>query len=553
MSSFVSSMVQKVAVIGAGISGLTSIKSCLEEGLEPTCFESGPDIGGLWRFKEEPEPGRANIYESVVLNSSKERLAFSDFPPAAELANNMHHSEVLLYLRQYAQNFGLLRHIRFQTAVVNISQTADYADTGQWVVETEGRDGRQESEVFDAVMVCVGHFTTPNLPLKDFPAIESFIGKYFHSWEYRNAEDMREKRVVVIGIGSSGGDIAVEISQVAKQVYLCSRSGAWVISRVGPRGLPVDMMYTSRKNEMLKSLFPSLSNRIMENKLNQVFDHELYGLKPQHSISEKNTVVSDALPARIISGRIRLKENIKEFRGSTLVFADGSAVDQVDVVVFATGYNYSFPFLPPDLQDKCGQGPQHRLYRHVFALGLTSPTLAVVGLIDGFGAVNLLAELQARWATRVFKGLISLPTQEAMMEDIKRERAKRCKRFTDGKNNPLLVDVLPYMDSLAVEAGVRPNILRLFLSDPKLAWHVLLGPCTPYQYRLIGPGKWDGARRAILTQWERVHTPFRARQAESGPPTAMISYGLIGFLTGATILTFCFYKNLHLKISCFFS
>lgn len=81
-----------------------------------------------------------------------------------------------------------------------------------------------------------------------------------------------------------------------------------------------------------------------------------------------------------------------------------SFVWQVDVVVFATGYNYSFPFLAPDLQGKCGPDPLHRLYRHVFALGLTSPTLAVVGLIDGFGAVNLLAELQARWATRVFKG-----------------------------------------------------------------------------------------------------------------------------------------------------
>ncbi|XP_077389821.1 flavin-containing monooxygenase 5-like isoform X2 [Festucalex cinctus] len=277
-------MVQKVAVIGAGISGLTSIKSCLEEGLKPTCFESGPDIGGLWRFKEEPEPGRANIYESVVLNSSKERMAFSDFPPPAELPNNMRHSEVLLYLRMYAQNFGLLQHVRFQTAVVSVRQTADFADTGQWTVETEGSDGRRESEVFDAVMVCTGHFNTPHLPLKHFPGIDSFNGKYFHSWEYRNSEGLRGKRVVVIGIGSSGGDIAAEISRVAEKVYLSSRSGAWVVSRVGPWGLPVDMLHVSRMDAMLQRRFPSYSNRIAEKMFNRVFNHELYGLKPRHGI-----------------------------------------------------------------------------------------------------------------------------------------------------------------------------------------------------------------------------------------------------------------------------
>ncbi|XP_051929181.1 flavin-containing monooxygenase 5-like isoform X4 [Hippocampus zosterae] len=509
MSSFVSSMVQKVAVIGAGISGLTSIKSCLEEGLEPTCFESGPDIGGLWRFKEEPEPGRANIYESVVLNTSKERLAFSDFPPAAELANNMHHSEVLLYLRQYAQNFGLLRHIHFQTAVVNIRQTADYADTGQWVVETEGRYGRQESEVFDAVMVCSGLFTTPNLPLKDFPGIESFTGKYFHSHEYRPTEGMRGKRVVVIGIGSSGGDIAVEISQVAKQVYLCSRSGAWITSRVGPRGLPADMMYTSRMDEMLKSLFPSLSNSIMENKLNQVFDHELYGLKPRHRISEKNPVVSDALPARIISGRIRLKENIKEFRESTLVFADGSAVDQVDVVVFATGYKYSFPFLSLNLQEKLGF--HLCLYKHVFPPGLSKPTLAMVGLIFGQGSQSPLAEMQARWATRVFKGLAKLPTEERMLDKIATETGTMNQRYACYEGTPKQVNYMSYLDSVASRIGVKPNMALLLLKDPRLAFQVFFGPITSYQYRLSGPGRWAGARQAIFSQWDRVVQPFNKK------------------------------------------
>ncbi|XP_077441050.1 flavin-containing monooxygenase 5-like isoform X2 [Vanacampus margaritifer] len=434
----VGSMVQTVAVIGAGPSGLASIKSCLDEGLEPTCFESGPDIGGLWRFKEEPEPGRANIYQSVIINTSKEMMAFSDFPPPAHFPNNMHHSEVLLYLRLYARSFGLLQHIRFQTTVVGVRQTPDFAATGRWEVETEHCDGRRECHVFDAVMVCTGHYTTPHLPLSDFPGIESFEGKYFHTWEYRNPEGLQGKRVVVVGMGNSGGDIAVDISRVAEKVYLSTRSGAWVLSRVGLGGLPQDLFGNSRMDALKMKLFPSRVNQMMEKELNRAFDHQLYGIRPKHTYVSQVPVVNDDLPARIISGRVQIKPNLKRFTASDAIFDDGSVIHEVDVVVFATGYGSSFPFLPPDLQSKCSPGPQHRLYRHVLALGLAPPTLVVIGLIDGLGPVNLVAELQARWATRVFKGLIRLPSQEAMMKDIERESATRRKRFPLSAVSPML-------------------------------------------------------------------------------------------------------------------
>ncbi|XP_029988417.1 dimethylaniline monooxygenase [N-oxide-forming] 5-like [Sphaeramia orbicularis] len=502
-------MVQRVAVIGAGISGLTSIKSCLDEGLEPTCFESSHDIGGLWRFKEEPEPGRANIYFSVILNSSKERMAFSDFPPPAELPNNMHHSEVLQYLRLYAQAFNLLQHIYFQTTVTAVSKGPDPAVEGQWVVETEGRDGQRQTHVFDAVMVCTGHFTKPHLPLQDFPGIETFEGRYFHTWEYCNAEGLQRKRVVVIGVGGSGGDIAVDISRVAEKVYLSSRSGAWVVSRVGQGGIPVDMLGNSRMDMMLQKFFPSWSVRTAEKKLNDVFDHRLYGLKPDHSIFAQNAVVSDELPGRIISGRVQVKPNVKEICGSSVIFVDGSIIDKVDVVVFATGYNYSFPFLPPALQSKSGY--RLRLYKHVFPPGLTRPTLAVVGFVHGLGSLTPLAEMQARWATRVFKGLTSLPSEKNMMEEIEKDTELMHQRFVLSERNPIQVDYIPYLDSLADLVGVRPNLPWLFLKDPRLALQVFMGPCTAYQYRLTGPGQWAGARQAILTQWERVLQPFRTR------------------------------------------
>nr|XP_057930295.1 flavin-containing monooxygenase 5-like isoform X2 [Doryrhamphus excisus] len=539
-------MVQKVAVIGAGISGLTSIKACLDEGLEPTCFESSHDIGGLWRFKE-PEPERANIYFSVVLNSSKERMAFSDFPPPAELPNNMHHSEVMLYLRLYAQTFRLLQHIRFQTSVARVRPTPDFATTGQWEVETERRDGPRESQVYDAIMVCTGHFTTPHLPLQDFPGIENFKGKYLHSWEYRNTDGLQGKRVVVIGIGSSGGDIAVDISRVAEKVYLSTRSGAWIVSRVGSRGLPVDMLGTSRMNMTLQRLFPSWSSRMVEKKLNSVFDHELYGLKPPHGIFAQNAVVSDDLPARIISGRVQVKPNVKEFRDSALVFADGSVIDQVDVVVFATGYNYSFPFLPPALQEKSGY--RLCLYKHVFPPSLSKPTLAVVGFVHGLGSLTPLAEMQARWATRVFKGLLKLPPEETMLDKIATETETMHNRYACSERTPIQVDYIPYLDSVADKIGVRPSIARLLLKDPRLALQVLLGPCTSYQYRLTGPGQWAGARQAIFAQWDRVVQPFKTRVGPKASRTGVVprarssSKLSMVLFSGAALLCCCLYNK----------
>ncbi|XP_054458151.1 flavin-containing monooxygenase 5-like [Anoplopoma fimbria] len=537
-------MVQKVAVIGSGVSGLTSIKACLDEGLEPTCFESSHDIGGLWRFKEEPEPGRANIYQSVVINSSKEMMSLSDFPPPADLPNNMHHSEVLMYLRLYADAFKLLQHIHFQTSVVCVRQTQDFAETGRWEVETESRDGQKETGVFDAVMVCTGHFTQPHLPLKDFPGIESFEGRYFHSWDYRNAEGLQGKRVVVIGIGNSGGDIAVDISRVAERVYLSTRSGAWMVSRVGAGGLPADLV-TSRVYMMMKKLFPSLINRMVEKKLDKAFNHRLYGLKPKHGFFTQIPLVNDDLPARIISGRVQVKPNVKEFCGSRAVFDDGSFVDKVDVVVFATGFNYSFPFLPSALQAKSGY--RLRLYKHVFPPALTKPTLAVVGFIHGFGAINPLAEMQARWATRVFKGLTTLPSEETMMKEIEKDTVAMHQRYACSERNPLQVNYIPYMDSLAELVGVRPNILWLFLTDPRLALQVLLGPCTPYQYRLTGPGKWAGARQAIFTQWDRVHQPFRTRVVPEPETRSSSKWSIIVIVSGVALLCcFCYNNTLLL-------
>ncbi|XP_005528712.1 PREDICTED: dimethylaniline monooxygenase [N-oxide-forming] 5-like [Pseudopodoces humilis] len=518
-------MAKKVAIIGGGSSGLCAIKACLQEGLEPVCFERTGDIGGLWRFEERPEDGRASIYRSVIINTSKEMMCFSDFPIPEDFPNYMHNSKIMEYFRMYAQHFDLLRHIRFRTSVCRVSKRPDFASSGQWEVVTESQ-GKQEAAVFDAVLVCSGHHTDAHLPLSSFPGIEKFKGRYLHSRDYKDAQAFTNKRVVVIGIGNSGSDLAVEISQTAQQVFLSTRRGAWILNRVGDQGYPIDTILTTRIKTFLQGLLSlSVACDYMESKLNARFDHSRYGLKPKHRVFHQHPTVNDDLPNRIISGRVRVKPNIQEFTETSAIFEDGTRED-VDAVVFATGYSFSFPFLE-GFKVVENQIP---LYKFMFPPDLEKPTLAFIGFIQPLGAIMPISELQCRWATRVFKGLSELPPQHDMEADIEQKKEAMAKRYVKSQRHTIQVDYIPYMDELACQLGVKPNLLTLFLTDPKLAMEVAFGPCTPYQYRLRGPGAWPGAREAILTQQQRILKPLQTRHVEesTSAPTMPLIFKLVG-------------------------
>ncbi|XP_056337117.1 flavin-containing monooxygenase 5-like [Danio aesculapii] len=538
-------MAKRVAIIGGGTSGLACIKCCLDEGLEPVCFETSDDIGGLWRFKENPDPDRASIYHSLIINTSKEMMCYSDYPIPAHFPNYMHNSLIMEYFRMYAEHFQLKRHIRFQTRVLHVTPRPDFPHSGQWDVETESKDGQRKKQVFDAVMVCTGHHCHPHLPLKDFPGIDKFKGKFLHSRDYKNPEDWRGKRAVVIGIGNSGGDIAVELSRMAKQVYLSTRKGSWILNRVGDSGVPFDMIINNRAIMwFLDSLPVKYRNKLGESRLNKRFDHKLYGLQPEHRVFSQHPMVNDDLPNRILSGTVSVKPNVQEFRGSSVVFEDGTVEDDIDLVVFATGYTFSFPFLSSHVIPVSNN--KVSLYKFVFPPALERSTLAVIGLIQPLGAIMPISEMQARWATRVFKGLCKLPSMNAMMKDIKAKEQAMTQRYVAAQRHTIQVDYIPYMDELAKQVGVRPSIMRLLLTDPRLAFNIMFGPCTPYQFRLHGPGQWEGARQAILTQWDRVVEPLKTRCTKE-PQSQSFSHSLVFSVSVAGLLSALYYSRASLQ------
>ncbi|NWV00231.1 FMO4 monooxygenase, partial [Upupa epops] len=500
-------MVRHVAVIGAGVGGLASIKCCLDEGLEPTCFERSEDIGGVWRYTDSTDGGRISVYRSVITNTSKEMSCFSDFPYPADFPNYLPHGFVQEYFQMYAQHFNLLQHIHFKTTVLNVRKRPDFATSGQWEVVTE-TNGVQKSHVFDAVMVCTGHYQEPYLPLACFPGIDTcFKGQYLHSQEYKDAEAFRGKRVLVVGTGNTGGDLAVELSHVAAKVFLSARSSTWVISRISDQGFPLDMVNNTRFKHFLDWLLPSaLTKRIRFRKFNSWFNHKNYGLASTKS-SNLKVIVNEELPFCLLSGTVVLKPNVKEFTENSAVFEDGTTEESIDVVLFATGYIFPFPFLEESIRSLFDNN--RSLYKCIFPPQLEKPTLAIIGLIQLTGSVMVGSEMQARWVTGIFAGWNKLPPASKMMADV-------LKKMPPVKRNPhesenLKISFLSYTDEIASCAGIKPSVLRLLLTDPRLALAVFFGPCTPYQYRLVGRGKWIGARDAIMTQWQRTLKPLSTR------------------------------------------
>ncbi|XP_047393757.1 flavin-containing monooxygenase 5-like [Sciurus carolinensis] len=171
---------KRIAVLGSVACGLSSVNCCLDEDLESVCFERTDDSGGLCMFQENPEKGRVSIYKLVIINTSKERMCFSEYTIPDHYLNFMHNSQVLEYFEMYAKDFNLLKGIQFKTVVYSVKKRPDFSNSGQWEVVTEC-EGKREVNVFDGVILCTGHHTNAHLPLKSFPGSKRKTVELLHS------------------------------------------------------------------------------------------------------------------------------------------------------------------------------------------------------------------------------------------------------------------------------------------------------------------------------------------------------------------------------------
>jgi len=511
-------MKKRVGIIGAGASGLAAIKICLEEDFTPFCMEQEPFIGGLWQFT--PDERHSTVYRSTVINTSKEMMAFSDFPIPKEYPSYMHNSQILEYFNSYAKHFGLYQYIQFETKVINVKKHPDFDSNGKWIIRFQQKEVEKE-ETFDSVVVSSGHHWKTRLP--KFEGMDVFQGKQIHSHSYKDHVGFENKSVVVVGIGNSGADVAVELSRHSKHVYLSTRSGAWILDRIARNGLPGDLGSNSR---LLQWIPDSIRNDTFRRNLERKYgDLTNYGLKPSFPILSAHPTVNGELVGRIATGSITVHPNIKKLTSNTVIFDNGVEV-QADIVIYCTGYDFSFPFLDPSA-DVHITDFNVRLYKYVFPPGHAKNTLAFIGLIQPWGAIMPISELQCRWAMRVFNGKVKLPSKKEMEQDIEFKIAQMNKRYKRSARHTIQIDYVDYMDEIAKLIGVYPLTLEVLRNDPWLLKHLLLGPAVPAQYRLTGPNaKPELAKNIIQNVYVRTLYPTRTRppnETEVKEPTPSLN------------------------------
>ncbi|XP_015921712.1 flavin-containing monooxygenase 5 isoform X2 [Parasteatoda tepidariorum] len=497
---------KRAAVIGGGPCGLGAVKALKDEGIEAVCFERTGYIGGLWRYHDDDVDGIASVMKTTIINTSKELGAMSTFPPPAEYPNYMHNTLMYEYIIKAAEKAGTSQHVRFYHETKLIEKAEDYEETGRWKVTNKNtQTGELVAETFDFVCVCIGHHVYPNIPT--LPNQEEFEGKIMHTHSLKKVDAFEDQKVVVLGVGNSGMDAAVELSAVTKQVYLSSRRGSWIIPRIGPKGLPYDAAFTRRYLHFFMEHLPfNWVCSFSEKEINKNFNHSIYNLKPKHRIWSQHPTVSDTLPIKLLSGVVKTRGTIQKFTKKGVIFEGEEEETEVDTVFLATGYKVKFPFLSDDIVRVVDN--QVQLYKFIYPPHLPHPTLAILGLVQPNGPGFPVGEMQCRWTARHMAGNLKLPPKEEMMADIAKKLEWIRDKFVSSPRHTLEVDFIGYQDELADDIGVKPNLLKIAITDPKLFWALIFGPSLSYQYRLQGPHSWDGARNAILTYKERVMKPL---------------------------------------------
>ena len=419
----------RVCIIGAGSSGIAACKVLQEHGIAFDCYEAGDRIGGNWAY-DNPN-NMSSAYKSLFINTSRVRMQYSDYPMPDNYPVFPHHTEIAEYFNNYVDHFNFRQHIRFNCLVTQ----ATPLQGGGWEITTQGG----ATQRYRALLVANGHHWDARWPDPPFPG--HFDGEVIHSHYYRVPDPYIDKNVLVLGFGNSAMDIAVETSRVSKMTYLAVRRGFHIIPKyVLGRPLDQSIVPTWLPNKMLMR-FVGIALALQVGKLTD------YGLpKPDHPVLHAHPTISSDVLTRITHGRVRVKPNIRELDGDGVVFTDGTR-EQIDCIIYSTGYKVTFPFLKPEIVAVKNndlplfQRVFHPHYRDLFFLGLLQP----------LGAIMPIAEAQSHWISKYLLGECTLPTPEEMERNIQQEREMMRKRYGDSPRHTMQVDFAPYMRGIQRE------------------------------------------------------------------------------------------------------
>jgi dimethylaniline monooxygenase (N-oxide forming) len=418
-------------IIGAGSSGIAAAKALHERGIPFDCFENSDRVGGNWVYGNKN--GMSAAYRDLFINTSRPRMEYTDYPMPEAYPDFPHHTHIAAYFDKYVDHFGFREKITFETGVERASRDA----SGAWSVQLDTGETRR----YDALLVANGHHWNQRWPEPAFPGSDRFTGMQLHAHSYRDNSIFAGKRAVILGMGNSAMDIAVECSYVAERTYLSARQGVWIIPKY-IFGKPVDQMRNDPRVPF------KVRQRITQALIRSYAGPpERYGLpKPNHRFGEAHPTISGRILDRIQHGTITPKANIDSFEGSQVRFVDGSTVE-ADVVVYCTGYKIMFPFF----DEHFISAPDNRieLFRRVFHPEI--PNVFFIGLLQPLGAIMPLAETQGAWVGDYLLGDYALPDRARMRGDIRADQAAMRARYVASKRHTIQVDFDDYLHALVKE------------------------------------------------------------------------------------------------------
>ena len=468
----------RVAIVGAGPSGLVAAKEALQAGFDVTVLEASDDLGGQWHTTA-PHSG---VWPGMHTNTSRAMTAFSDFDAPADHPLHPAAEQIHAYLRAYAEHFGVTERIRLQTRVSRVSPA--------WEVD---------GERFDGVIVASGRFRKPRLP----PGLDAFAGDVIHAFEYPGAAPYRDRRTLVYGNGISGLEIASDLGAVTG-VVSAFRKPRYVIRKVVD-GVSSDWQWYTAFGALERRLLSraELSRTLRDRVLRVAGNPAAFGAPEPHAdiLTAGLSLCQDYL-AQVAEGSIVCRPAIAAIDGRSVTFADGST-DAVDAIVCATGYDVDIPYLHDDVW--AALGPDLALYQRTLHPDL--PGFAAIGQFLAQGPYFPLLELQARWIVATWAGDVPPPDEARMRAAIAGPR-------------PPLETHNAFATTLAEELGVAPDLL----SRPELAEALLFGPLLPPRYRLDGPGATpDAAERFSMQLAASPRAPVDSADIE-----ALRGFGLDG-------------------------
>jgi dimethylaniline monooxygenase (N-oxide forming) len=422
----------QAVVIGAGPAGLAAAKSLAARGIDFRWFEKGSMVGGLWRI--DNDNGATVAYRTLHLNSSRQRTQYPSFPMPDDWPDFPSHELMASYFESFAETFDLTRRVTFNAEVAAVEPVPAAGDPGAngWEVTTTAG----QRITCAAVLVANGHHSVPRMP--SLPG--DFDGHSFHSSAYREPSVFTDRDVLVVGVGNSGMDIACDAATVARRVLLATRHGVHVIPKYA-FGRPLDHFSLPAS-----AFLPFRVERLLYEAVLRaaVGRPEGRGLpRPDHRLLAAHPTVSATLLDRVGHGDVVMKPGPVALEGTKVRFSDDS-VEPVDVLVYATGYDISLPFLAPEVFDVSA----NRMPLYLRVVAPRRPGLYLLGFVQSIGANIALMEHQAEWVGDLLTGACELPPDAAMEAWIEADQRAMASRYVRSERHTIQVDYWRYIRAL---------------------------------------------------------------------------------------------------------